>query len=63
MTSLLLIIFSILKADAEQEKKIHVEIKPISNGNAPLSPSVDELRATIEGISLSPVSFPTVSTD
>ncbi|KAK8382498.1 hypothetical protein O3P69_015413 [Scylla paramamosain] len=45
-------------SDAEPEKKIHVEIKPISNGNAPMSPSVDELRATIEGISLSPASYP-----
>ncbi|XP_045137502.1 F-BAR domain only protein 2-like isoform X14 [Portunus trituberculatus] len=45
-------------SDAEPEKKIHVEIKPISNGNAPLSPSVDELRATIEGMSLSPASYP-----
>ncbi|CAL4062770.1 unnamed protein product, partial [Meganyctiphanes norvegica] len=39
----------------QQDKKIHVEIKPISNGGAPISASVDELRATIEGISLSPV--------
>ncbi|XP_042243239.1 F-BAR domain only protein 2-like isoform X3 [Homarus americanus] len=44
-------------SDGEADKKIHVEIKPISNGNAPMSASVDELRATIEGMSLSPVSF------
>lgn len=45
----------------ETDKKIHVEIKPISNGNAPMSASVDELRATIEGMSLSPASYPSVS--
>nr|XP_045597234.1 F-BAR domain only protein 2-like isoform X1 [Procambarus clarkii] len=44
-------------SDVEADKKIHVEIKPISNGSAPMSASVDELRATIEGMSLSPVSF------
>ncbi|KAK7083553.1 hypothetical protein SK128_020390, partial [Halocaridina rubra] len=44
-------------SDAEGDKKIHVEIKPISNGGAPMSASVDELRATIEGMSLSPLSF------
>lgn len=49
------------ETDVETEKKIHVEIKPISNGNAPMSASVDELRATIEGISLSPASYPSVS--
>ncbi|XP_045137500.1 F-BAR domain only protein 2-like isoform X12 [Portunus trituberculatus] len=50
-------------SDAEPEKKIHVEIKPISNGNAPLSPSVDELRATIEGMSLSPASYPSITSE
>nr|XP_053633348.1 F-BAR domain only protein 2-like [Cherax quadricarinatus] len=45
------------ESDGEADKKIHVEIKPISNGSAPMSASVDELRATIEGMSLSPVSF------
>ncbi|XP_050738434.1 F-BAR domain only protein 2-like isoform X3 [Eriocheir sinensis] len=45
-------------SDVETDKKIHVEIKPISNGNAPMSASVDELRATIEGMSLSPASYP-----
>lgn len=46
------------ESDSESEqpdKKIHVEIKPISNGGAPISTSIDELRATIEAISLSPV--------
>jgi len=36
-----------------------VEIKPLSNGGAPMSASVDELRATVENLSLSPA--PTVS--
>ncbi|XP_047492889.1 F-BAR domain only protein 2-like isoform X3 [Penaeus chinensis] len=44
-------------SDGESDKKIHVEIKPISNGNTPISASVDELRATIEGMSLSPMPF------
>ncbi|XP_044741544.1 F-BAR domain only protein 2 isoform X3 [Chrysoperla carnea] len=39
--------------DDERERKIHVEIKPLSNGNAPISASVDELRATVETLSLS----------
>ncbi|XP_066955743.1 F-BAR domain only protein 2 [Macrobrachium rosenbergii] len=45
-------------SDGDVDKKIHVEIKPISNGNPPMSASVDELRATIEGMSLSAKSFP-----
>ncbi|XP_068202734.1 F-BAR domain only protein 2 isoform X3 [Palaemon carinicauda] len=45
-------------SDADIDRKIHVEIKPISNGNPPMSASVDELRATIEGMSLSAMSFP-----
>ncbi|XP_037813835.1 F-BAR domain only protein 2 isoform X3 [Lucilia sericata] len=36
------------------EKRIHVKIKPLNNGQAPMSASVDELRATVENISLSP---------
>lgn len=36
-----------------------MEIKPLSNGAAPMSASVDELRATVENLSLSPA--PTVS--
>ncbi|KAG1693492.1 F-BAR domain only protein 2 [Nymphon striatum] len=41
-------------SDDEREKKIHVEIKPVSNGSAPMSVSVDELRATVGSLSLSP---------
>lgn len=44
----------------ERERKIHVEIKPLSNGAAPMSASVDELRATVENLSLSPVTITTV---
>ncbi|KAL9873329.1 F-BAR domain only protein 2 [Glossina fuscipes fuscipes] len=36
------------------ERRIHVKIKPLNNGQAPMSASVDELRATVENISLSP---------
>lgn len=39
-------------SEEEREQKIHVEIKPISNGSAPMSASVDELRATVENFSL-----------
>lgn len=39
----------------ERERKIHVEIKPLNNGSAPISASVDELRATVENLSLSPL--------
>nr|XP_014091106.1 F-BAR domain only protein 2 isoform X4 [Bactrocera oleae]XP_036233032.1 F-BAR domain only protein 2 isoform X4 [Bactrocera oleae]XP_036233033.1 F-BAR domain only protein 2 isoform X4 [Bactrocera oleae]XP_036233034.1 F-BAR domain only protein 2 isoform X4 [Bactrocera oleae]XP_036233035.1 F-BAR domain only protein 2 isoform X4 [Bactrocera oleae] len=38
------------------ERRIHVKIKPLNNGQAPMSASVDELRATVENISLSPTS-------
>ncbi|XP_034132833.1 F-BAR domain only protein 2 isoform X3 [Drosophila guanche] len=38
----------------KQERRIHVKIKPLNNGQAPMSASVDELRATVENISLSP---------
>ncbi|RZB39838.1 FCH domain only protein 2 [Asbolus verrucosus] len=41
--------------DDERERKIHVEIKPLNNGSAPMSASVDELRATVENLYLSPV--------
>ncbi|XP_031777694.1 F-BAR domain only protein 2 isoform X9 [Nasonia vitripennis] len=41
-------------SDDERERKIRVEIKPLSNGGAPMSASVDELRATVENLSLSP---------
>lgn len=39
----------------EQDRKIRVEIKPLNNGSAPISASVDELRATVENLSLSPL--------
>lgn len=39
----------------EQERKIHVKIQPLNNGTAPISASVDELRATVENLSLSPL--------
>lgn len=41
-------------SDDERERKIHVEIKPLNNGSAPISASVDELRATVENLYLSP---------
>ncbi|XP_076177908.1 F-BAR domain only protein 2 isoform X4 [Ptiloglossa arizonensis] len=41
-------------SEDERERKIKVEIKPLSNGGAPMSASVDELRATVENLSLSP---------
>ncbi|XP_072402088.1 F-BAR domain only protein 2 isoform X3 [Diabrotica undecimpunctata] len=41
-------------SDDERERKIHVEIKPLNNGSAPMSASVDELRATVENLYLSP---------
>ncbi|PNF33742.1 hypothetical protein B7P43_G11221 [Cryptotermes secundus] len=44
-------------SDDDREHKIHVEIKPLSNGSAPMSASVDELRATVENLSLSPVAM------
>lgn len=40
-------------SDEERERKIHVEIKPLNNGAAPMSASVDELRQTVENIYLS----------
>ncbi|XP_048511558.1 F-BAR domain only protein 2 isoform X6 [Athalia rosae] len=43
------------ESEDERERKIRVEIKPLSNGGAPMSASVDELRATVENLSLSPV--------
>lgn len=55
------------ESEDEIERKIHVEIKPLNNGTAPISASVDELRATVETLSLSPIgalsvmSLPTAS--
>ncbi|XP_064477537.1 F-BAR domain only protein 2-like isoform X2 [Ornithodoros turicata] len=40
--------------DEDREKRIHIEIKPLSNGT-PMSASVDELRATIGSLALSPI--------
>ncbi|XP_034253951.1 F-BAR domain only protein 2 isoform X4 [Thrips palmi] len=42
-------------SEDERERKIHVEIKPLSNGAAPMSASVDELRATVGNLSISPI--------
>ncbi|XP_058454408.1 F-BAR domain only protein 2 isoform X8 [Malaya genurostris] len=50
--------YSSSDSDSEDERgdrKIHVEIKPLNNGAAPISASVDELRATVENLSLSPI--------
>lgn len=43
------------ESEEEMERKIRVEIKPLNNGTAPISASVDELRATVENLSLSPI--------
>lgn len=48
-------IFKTLIADDERERKLHVEIKPLNNGTAPMSASVDELRATVGNLYLSPL--------
>ncbi|GAB6023093.1 hypothetical protein CHUAL_007182 [Chamberlinius hualienensis] len=49
--------FSSSDSDSEEEKevKIHIQIKPLTNGSAPLSASIDELRASVGGLSLSPI--------
>ncbi|CAG0879746.1 unnamed protein product [Darwinula stevensoni] len=36
-------------------EKLHIEIKPVTNGSAPEPASVEELKANIENITLSPV--------
>lgn len=46
--------------EEEREKRLHVEIKPLSNGSGPISASVDELRATVENISLLPMGTQTL---
>lgn len=46
--------------DEETDKRLHVEIKPLSNGSGPISASVDELRATVENISLLPIGTQTL---
>lgn len=50
-------IFPYYDSDEEQGKRLHVEIKPLTNGSIPLSASVDELRSTVENLTLSPVGF------
>lgn len=58
--------YSSSDSDSENErpdKKIHVEIKPLNNGSAPISASVDELRATVGNISLSPIGILSVRID
>lgn len=50
----------ILFVDEERDKRLHIEIKPLSNGSAPISASVDELRATVENISLLPLGAQTL---
>jgi len=48
--------------DSDNDKRrIHVKIKPLDNGQTPISASVDELRATVENISLSPTGVFAVS--
>jgi hypothetical protein len=49
------------ESEEEIERKIHVEIKPLNNGTTPISASVDELRATVENLSLSPIGALSVS--
>lgn len=41
--------------DDERDRKIHVQIKPQVNGTSAMSASVDELRATVENMTLSSV--------
>lgn len=49
-----MIYHNITLTDDDHERKIRVEIKPLNNGAAPMSASVDELRATVETLYLSP---------
>ncbi|XP_059490767.1 F-BAR domain only protein 2 isoform X8 [Neocloeon triangulifer] len=42
-------------SDDERDRKIHVQIKPQINGTSAMSASVDELRATVENMTLSSV--------
>lgn len=46
--------------DDEPERKLHVEIKPITNGANMPSATVDELKATIEGFNINTSMFNTV---
>lgn len=47
------------EVEEKELRKIHIEIKPLTNGT-PMSASVDELRATVGTISLSPLTQHTV---
>lgn len=47
-------------SDDERERKIKVEIKPLGGTTAPLSASVDELRATVENILQPPMGVATL---
>jgi hypothetical protein len=48
--------------DDEPERKLHVEIKPITNGANVPSATVDELKATIEGFNINTSMFNTAVT-
>ncbi|XP_057365532.1 F-BAR domain only protein 2-like isoform X2 [Daphnia carinata] len=48
-------------SDDEPERKLHVEIKPITNGANLPSATVDELKATIEGFNINTSMFNTAS--
>lgn len=48
------------RTDDEPERKLHVEIKPITNGANLPSATVDELKATIEGFNINTSMFNTV---
>lgn len=49
--------------DDEPERKLHVEIKPITNGANQPGASVDELKATIENFSINSSMFNTAVRD
>ncbi|XP_046655138.1 F-BAR domain only protein 2-like isoform X5 [Daphnia pulicaria] len=48
-------------SDDEPERKLHVEIKPITNGSNLPSATVDELKATIEGFNINTSMFNTAA--
>ncbi|CAG7725198.1 unnamed protein product [Allacma fusca] len=48
--------YSSSDSDSDDERKrLRIEIKPLNNGTTPLSASVDELRTTMENLTLSPL--------
>jgi len=49
------------ESDEEPERKLHVEIKPIANGNNQPSATVDELKATIGSLNINTSMFNTVA--